>query len=333
MRFILSAVLLGLLCGLWGCSLFGLGATPSDQPPSDLQIEIQHILTSLQQRNQQIDSFKGIGQAKLRENSRRMSSRIAWAGAKEGKLRIDILAASGQPVASLASDGHFLYLLSHFDQRYHKKRARNASLRPILKLPIKTNDLITLLRGRVPVVEHQYADLRPKPTGSGYVLILKKPWYGTVEKIYLDETKRTVTSVDFMRNNDLLFRVSYAGNQAIEGFQIPKTVTVSNGDAIHFELRIDRYWVNPVLSSQLFVIQPPRLPSSWGQITKTLPILYRWERKQISLLLFVCFKIGRSTWNCIHRWRNLGKACQVAAYFGIWYHLWTSIAGCWILSF
>ena len=108
---------------------------------------------------------------------------MAWAGARDGRLRIEALGIGGQPLATFATDGAWFFALTHDPHRFYKKHAGNASLARLISLPVKTNDILSMLTGRVPLYPHSGARAQENTTGSGYLLELKNRRQGTSQKI------------------------------------------------------------------------------------------------------------------------------------------------------
>lgn len=223
------------------------------------EIEARNLLLELNNINEKLTTFKGIGRIKLSDKGTTRRVRSAWIGSATGKLRIEVLGVSGRPVASLASDGRWIYFNLHYRQRYFKERATNASLKNIISLPVKSSDVIALLAGRVPVREHDYATVEKNKSGEGYVLILKKGWGGRVlEKIYLDKTKKVANMLEiYSITGSLVFRAGFNKMQTINGYRVPLNLVISNDNDVNFQLFIEKYWAEVPVSPSMFVLMPP----------------------------------------------------------------------------
>ncbi|MDA8404239.1 MAG: hypothetical protein M0Z56_08615 [Desulfobacteraceae bacterium] len=79
--------------------------------------EVQRILSLIKARNDSARSFKGIGKISVWDQNGSTTSRAAWAGAMDGRLRIEFLALPGQPVAKFIYDGENYYFLSRGGRR------------------------------------------------------------------------------------------------------------------------------------------------------------------------------------------------------------------------
>ncbi len=219
--------------------------------------ETDKLLTWIEQKNAAFSTFKGVGQIKFRSQGKLQISRGLWAGIKPHQFRIEILNPARQPAASIASDGQWLYLLSHGSGQFHKEPAENANLSKFISTPVSISDIITLLSGGVPLRSYHKAVLKQDPSGKGYVIVLKKRWGGVIEKIYLDEKKADVHQVEVYNLNGLVYRVIYNNRQSVDGFMLPKNIVITNRKELSLQMDVDKYWVDIPVSTAMFVLRPP----------------------------------------------------------------------------
>lgn len=239
-----------------------LMGTVSVTPMDSEEIEAKALLESIGRLNKTLKTFKGIGSVNLsdRKGSPR-SARVAWVGTDNGKVRIEVLGITGQPIASLASDGEWFYLYLSSEGRFHKRRINGAaSLEPILSIPIKSDDVMTFIAGRVPVRAHTQARITRDHGGDGHVLTLKNRWARHVEKIYLDDTKERIWKVEiFDPSGAVSFRVILEDFRVIERYHIPTRLCLSNDNGMNTILVVEKYWTNiPVLSSMFELSTPEK---------------------------------------------------------------------------
>ena len=205
-------------------------------------------------------NYKGIGKIRVwHKGIKKIDETIAWIGSETVKLSIAVL-VSGYPVIKIASDGKWVY---YYETRkreplYVKYPATDATLQRIVSVPIKISDIITLLAGRTPLREHHSALLHRQDSGSGYVLTLKKRWYGVVEKIYLTEDKKQVRQIEFFtRAGSLIYRIQIDEMQAVNTYQVPTRLSISSGESMGFQLKVQKYWTDIPVSPSMFVLKPP----------------------------------------------------------------------------
>lgn len=250
----LAALLLTACAGIteWGIH------KPVDATRAAQLAEARELLAELAARNQNLSSFKGVGRFKLWQGSQVQSTRAAWVGSYPDKLRIAVMNAAGQLMASLSNDGKYLYMASHAEGGFYKKATSNPTLERLISIPISVNDIISILAIRLPLREYHTAELTANESGRGYVLTLEKKWRGIVEKIYLDTDKRTVWQVEiFKAGDELSYRAVFQGRQPVNDFDLPKRIMISDTEGNRFELDIDQYWPAVPLMPSTFVLTPP----------------------------------------------------------------------------
>ncbi|HUV50910.1 MAG TPA: DUF4292 domain-containing protein [Anaerolineae bacterium] len=226
--------------------------------PEDLH-EASNLLLSLKSKNNELKTFKGTGKVTFWGKGKKgLISNIALVGSEPDKIRFVMRSLSGQPVASLACDGTWLYFLSYIDdQRFYKKPSQNSTLKKFISIPIRSRDIVSILAGRIPVAEHDSAMIKKNRSRDGYLLVLKKDWENVVEKIYLDETKTTVRKIEmFDLNGLLLYQAEFIGMQNINSYLVPSRLFFSGANGDGFQLNINRYWADASISPSVFVLTP-----------------------------------------------------------------------------
>ena len=230
------------------------------QPPSQIlpeSPEVTTILQDLRHVNAGLLTFKGTGKLKLWKNDRVQVVRSAWSGARPDKIRIVIQAITGYPVASMAADGKWFYLLSYSQDSFYKAEVQNPDLEKLVSIPVTAADVISLVSGIVPIRSYQSSALMQLPTENGYVLSLKGERGIDIEKIYLDQTKRQVRSIEmFTLKGKPSYRVNFSGETEMDGFRVPARFVFSNDEGSGFQLDMDKFWPNAPVSPDMFVITP-----------------------------------------------------------------------------
>ncbi|MGD8472295.1 MAG: hypothetical protein PVJ82_12935 [Desulfobacteraceae bacterium] len=243
-----------------GCAVFR-PAIELEITPAGKVNEVRDLLLVLETKNDSLKNFKGIGNIQIRQNGRlQLDQRVAWIGEKPLKLSIAVL-ISGYPAVKLATDGKWLYYLEVHgqDTAFQKFQASDPSLKKLISIPIASSDVITLLAGQIPMPEFDSASLIEEKAPPGYVLVLKKKWWGVRQKIYYDQSLSEVRRVDvFHRSGSLKYRVEIERMQSISGFQVPLQLRLLTHDGADCLLNIDRYWVNVDVPPDVFVLTPPK---------------------------------------------------------------------------
>jgi hypothetical protein len=243
---------------LAGCA--SLSRQPEDSLEAAARAEARVMISFLSNQNRELKNYKGIGKIKVRQNQiTRIDERIAWIASETAKLNIVVL-VSGHPAIKMASDGKWFY---YYEARqgkpiYKKIPASDSNLKRVTTIPIKTSDIIHLLAGRVPLREHHSALLERSASGQGYVLVLNRRWWGVTEKIFIDESKARVHHAEFYdRTGSLVYRARFDEMQSIDGYQVPASLSITNGDDLEIQFVVVRYWADVDVSSTMFVLNPP----------------------------------------------------------------------------
>jgi hypothetical protein len=205
------------------------GEAPEERDQANVA-EARRLIALLESQNSTLQYFKGIGKLKVRNNGIvQMDERVAWVGAKPQKISIAIL-ISGFPAVKMASDGQwFYYLEMQGDKPFFKKiKTADASLKPLIAIPITPHDIITLL------------------------------WWGIVEKIYFDETRTRVRQFEVIkRSGSLAYQVVFNKIKKINEYRIPFQFKISSPEGADCELNINRYWTDIPVSDSVFKLAPP----------------------------------------------------------------------------
>ncbi len=222
--------------------------------------EAENILLMLKNENDKLKTFKGIGKIKLWNKGKiQINERAAWIGASPESMRILIRNISGMPLASLSTDGKHLYFASHVDRHFYKKSLTDDGLKPIISIPIKPEEIIALLAGRVPLRKYKYAALTKNRANEGYILLLGKNRWNVIEKIYLNENKNKIYKVEvYDETGSLLYRSVFENVEAqnVKEYKVPSQLMISNDEGIVFKLLIDKYWADVSILPSMFVLKP-----------------------------------------------------------------------------
>ena len=245
-----------------GCSSITAGLSREKRPPdAAARAEAQAVLSTLSSHNAGLNSFKGKGKITVWQKGRlKFKEKIYWIGSDASKIRI-VLLIGGYPAVKMASDGKWFYYyeVGEGEPIYRKIAASDASLKRIISISIQTDDVLSLLAGRIPIREHHRAILEQQEAKPGYVLVLKKSWWGVTQKIYLDQTKTQAQQVEFYnRSGSLIYRARFDEMQTIKGYLIPARLRITNGKDADFELDVNEFWADVAVTPSMFVLNPPK---------------------------------------------------------------------------
>ena len=242
--------------------------------------EAKAIISILKSQNHKLKTIKGVGRITFLEKE--MATRIAWVASTPDKIRITLSSVSGHPMISAASDGQWFYFVSHASGDFYKKRPTNFNMKRFFSISIKSEDLVNILLGRIPVVKYDSTDLMEDRSLKGRsgkdfesvevsslnkdiignknssVLLLKNKWGNVLEKIYLNDRQDAHKIEMFDSTGALVYRVELIKMQEIKSYRVPYRLKVLNDDGAGFQLDLDRYWADASVSPSVFTLTPPK---------------------------------------------------------------------------
>lgn len=214
--------------------------------------EISRFLSILEQKNDAVKFFKGIGKISVWDSDSSRTSRAAWLGADDGRLRIEFLGLPGQPVAKFIFDGERYSFLSHIDQQEYGQTCSDPDLNHVTGVSIKTSEVIAYLAGGTPVYEHDSVLLEQGESGGKFVLIFRKHWLGVVEKIFFNES--VLEKVEIYRWGMKAYQVEFTDIRVVNEHQVPFHLVITNGDNQGFSFTVDRHWADINVLPSTFAI-------------------------------------------------------------------------------
>lgn len=275
--------------GVFFFSACSIIAPVGPKGPGDLMTlpdsEAGEIVSYLKKQNLHLKTFKGSGRITFWENEKKdLTTRVVWAGSVPDRFRIAFRSLAGQPVISVSSDGQWIYFVNHTRGKFYKQHSEDSAMKKFFSIPVTSDDIVSLLAGRVSVdnydsavvlrngsfpgsmsgspsscrttVSNQEESFEPE---HGYILVLKKGWGNTCQKIYLDASRKQVRKVEiFSLTGNLKYRAEFKTMQDIEGYRVPSRLVLTTDDGSGFQLDVDRYWAGVSVSPSLFVLTPPK---------------------------------------------------------------------------
>jgi hypothetical protein len=214
--------------------------------------EVSRFLSIIEQKNNAVTAFKGIGKIRVWDSDNSRTSRAAWLGAVDGRLRIEFLGLPGQPVARLIFDGNRFSFLSHIDQQEYGQTCSDPNLEPVTGVSIKTSEVVEYLAGGVPVYEHDSVLLEQSDSDGKFVLVFKKYWLGVVEKIFFNGTE--IEKLEIFKWGKKTYQVEFKDIRVVSKHQVPFDLLIDDGDNQGFSFAVDRHWTDIHVLPSMFEI-------------------------------------------------------------------------------
>lgn len=241
-----------------GCAQMTGGKPSATGVPSPADNLAAVRAAELSELNQTLISCSGVGKLTVKREGRVfLNDRVAWVGAAPDKLSL-VVFVSGFPALRFASDGSWFYLIEPGESkpRFERMRASDSALARIIGIQITFEEIVSLLRGRVPLADFSTARLTPGTVDRGDELTLKK-WWGAQEKIWLETGgSRPLRMERYERSGSQRYRVVFNESMRIDGYRVPRRLGIFAGAETEFSLVIDRYLPNPEVSPEMFVLTP-----------------------------------------------------------------------------
>ncbi len=213
------------------------------------------LLSGLEAQTGRNCFVKGIGRIRLWGESNLPVSRMAWLGATDGRLRMEVMGPSGQPFAKLVYDGKGYSLLSPYEHAIYHKSGADPSLEPLTGVPIRASEIVFYLAGLIPVYAHDRVLLQKENAAD--VLVLKKRFGGVVEKIYINSDEKRVQKVEVFCRGRLVYYAELDRIKEVNGYGIPFDLVVATDQEAGFSLAVDRCWTDFSVTDEMFLLEQP----------------------------------------------------------------------------
>ncbi len=207
--------------------------------------DASHILSSLEEHNSELKSFRGTGRLKALRGTGVKSFRAVWIGSQPQNLRVETLGPWGQPTLTLVVNEVAFSLYSRQDNRYVKGDANARNLSRFVSMPVRPEDLFTLLSGQPPILPFHRAKIRASTEEGGWLISLYKTWGRLVEKIWLKDDETTVEQIEVFDGwGQLQYRVAFSEFHQVESFLLPHRIEISDPDGPLWSIMVERFWTN-----------------------------------------------------------------------------------------
>ncbi len=220
--------------------------------------EALRLLSTVENTNKNLETFKGIGNFKLITKNKSLHTRAAWIGTNKGYFRIEIFGFPGQSAATYSHDGRYSYMYIHLEDRFYIINDVNPSLEKILTIPITSNDLNSFLSGKIPIYDYDVNHMQVKLSGNVYELHLKQGCFGNREKIYVDEHTKYIQKVEiFNQFGSLIYCAELRMMKTVNGHIIPFDIKISNNDDNYLHISMEKYWTDIDIPLSSFTLTHP----------------------------------------------------------------------------
>lgn len=234
-----------------GCSLWV-------RPEPENALAAAALFSKLKSANPGITNFKGIGRVKIRHMKQLRSVRAAFAGdLEQHRLRIDFMGSLMGAQAVFAGDGRHLYYITRHPDAYHKVRTFDGNLERFIAVPIKINDIVNILAGRIPW-EKGVDQARLAKINGDLILSLSRKWSRTSYRVFINPVTEQAEKIEqFDMDGHLVYRAVIVSMQHIDGYDIPGRIRIFNTSGNEIEFKIEKFMANNDISDSVFSPEKP----------------------------------------------------------------------------
>ena len=237
--------------------LSGCGGFSGVRPAKTVSGRAGDLLTRIDAINSRLTACKGTGTITLRNAGNMPRMEFAWLCSPPDKIRLELLAPTGQPLITLSSDGSHLYFLPHTrNGRVHKIKEKGMDLERILSVPLPISDASQLLAGRIPILDFDTAERLDRPGGE-YILRLNRQRPRAAEDIVFEGDSRRPVAIEFFQEGkkEPEYTVELIGSQKIDNIPIPESIElINNHNGRRAMITIDRFWTSADVSADKFIL-------------------------------------------------------------------------------
>ncbi len=216
------------------------------------------VLASLEHANNNIQTFKGVGQLKISAGKSVQTVRVAWIGSEPCNLRLETLGVWGQPSLLFLLKDDIFYVHDINNNRYFKGKNSVRNLRRFLSVPFGPQDLYSILSGSPPIVSFYEARIEVLPDQSQSCLFLYKRWNRIAEKVWLGDDHKTVKEVElFDPWGESKYVVKFSRFRDVNGSLIPYRIRVLHEGEFDMLLDVSRFYIQVSIPKEAFTLEFP----------------------------------------------------------------------------
>lgn len=218
--------------------------------------ERKAVLARLESVNDGLSLFKGKGKLIVNKNGRRhIAERLYWISAMPDRIRLAVVASSGLPIASFASDGKWFYLLSHTEGYFSKKPLASANLETVISAPVSVIDINFLLLGRLPIIAGNAPQIYQHKSDQLQLIVFRDDRDSSAIRVTFDPLTSTVMEFERIdRWGNMLYEVVFGSYQAIGPYRVPFDISVNSGKEYDAKLTVFEFWPNTPAKASAFTL-------------------------------------------------------------------------------
>ena len=194
-------------------------------------LDVENILKNIKDEKNEVNTLQGIARVKAKDNFDSISIKQVTLLETPYKFRLEALAAFGQSIAVILSDGEEVVFRTRGEEVVFEdvKKFNLTYFYPGIPQEIKSGEIIELLLGRVPfgMWENDY-DVSFE--GGENLLRVEYPnLNGTKTVLQLDPVTQTIKNAEIQLNEEEYVKIEYDDYNDIDNITFPNRISLNYG--------------------------------------------------------------------------------------------------------
>ena len=237
--------------------IFVLGCGGQHPRPDTFPSEPGSLLSALADHGRELKSLRAELSLEVWRQGERVRISEFLALDQDGRLRFDILTPFGQPMTTVVSDGTRLTVFELENKRFRVGEATAENLATLLPVDLSPKELVMVLRGRAPQIEHRDVRLDWNTQRGWYQIELINE--GERQLIEMAPTDLKVRRVRHWRGNVLRYDAHFAEYEGEGHAALPLRMRFEfPGENAQIDIEVVSHEINAELPAETFILKPPR---------------------------------------------------------------------------
>jgi len=211
-----------LLISVSGCTHL----TPPVPFPDSRQCPADHVLLDAL-RAPTPPVVKGMAKVKVESPGETFSVKELIIAQEPNRMRLETLSPLGQPGFYAATDGQELFLFAPSENTFYHGSATPRNLGLSIRLHMRVEEMVAVIRGRVPLIDYDADHLGCTVKEDGYVMQLRGRDENTTQVLTFSGDYLRVVASETHESGELTCAISYGDYEMDGNITFPRTITVS----------------------------------------------------------------------------------------------------------
>lgn len=232
--------------------------TPLPPPPLFPSCSPDLILQKIQQDDIP-QGLRGIAKVKVELPDKKFSVKEIIIVQNPHYLRLETLSPLGQPQFIAATDGDDLYLFYPSENKFYSGAASRGNLSLFIPLNLSLETVVSLISGRVPLIEYDDEQMACVVEGDFYVLRLSGRKQGRTQTLKLHRDHHELKTESYGEEEELLFTTQYGSYEKVGNVLFPKEIIVTvPHDGTKVRVRYKSVELLSQIDPDKFTLTPPQ---------------------------------------------------------------------------